>query len=664
MPDQEDAASSDVQASVLPIVSSRESPHILSPSSSRSSFDKFVKDRDSDKSSHGEDTGDSDMDDADERDGLIPKELALEPVNSHTLAVEEEDHIQGARSLQQRPASPPGPSDKTTTKAEPVSWSALPRKDQLILLTLARLSEPLTQTSLQAYMFYQLKSFDSTLPDSTIASQAGLLQAAFTGAQFLTAILWGRMADWEGMGRKRVILVGLMGTSIGALGFGFSQSFYTALFWRAVGGALNGNVGVMRTMISEIIREKKYQSRAFLLLPMTFNVGVIIGPILGGLLADPVKSYPGIFGEGGTIGGDTGVWWMKKWPYALPNLVSACFIAFSALAVILGLEETLDSLRDRRDLGLRIGSFLKRTILCRRNTHTYQPLSLPNTDIELQPSPTTSRPKPKAKLPFSRIWTRNVILVLIAHGMLACHVGTFNQLWFIFLSTPRFVPPSPGSSAPSSNPTLHLPASYHPRPPFVFTGGLALPPPSIGTSLAILGVIGLLLQLALYPRLSFRLGTIRSYRLSLLLFPISYLLAPFLALVPTASLPPLPADGIWFWLALIVVLSIQVLARTFALPATTILLNNASPHPSVLGTVHGIGQSVSSAMRTLGPVVGGWGYGMGLREGVVGAVWWGMSCWAVLGVVAGGGVRDGDGHEIWMEGEDGEVEGQGRGKER
>jgi hypothetical protein len=37
----------------------------------------------------------------------------------------------------------------------------------------------------------------------------------------------------------------------------------------------------MRTMISEIIKEKKFQSRAFLLLPMTFNVGVIIGPILG-----------------------------------------------------------------------------------------------------------------------------------------------------------------------------------------------------------------------------------------------------------------------------------------------------------------------------------------------------------------------------------------------
>jgi len=40
----------------------------------------------------------------------------------------------------------------------------------------------------------------------------------------------------------------------------------------------------MRTMISEIIKEKKYQSRAFLVLPMTFNIGVIVGPILGNVL--------------------------------------------------------------------------------------------------------------------------------------------------------------------------------------------------------------------------------------------------------------------------------------------------------------------------------------------------------------------------------------------
>ncbi|KAL9119994.1 MAG: hypothetical protein Q9187_003450 [Circinaria calcarea] len=151
-----------------------------------------------------------------------------------------------------RPENPP-----LQTVDRPVRWRDLPNKGQLAILTLARLSEPLTQTSLQAYMFYQLKSFDQSSPDSTIASQAGILQGSFTAAQFLTAILWGRAADADWGGRKKVLLIGLFGTAVSCVGFGFSTSFAQAVIFRTLGGVLNGNVGVMRTMISEIIKEKK-----------------------------------------------------------------------------------------------------------------------------------------------------------------------------------------------------------------------------------------------------------------------------------------------------------------------------------------------------------------------------------------------------------------------
>lgn len=174
-----------------------------------------------------------------------------------------------------------GTEQSEAVKGKPVTWLSLPRKDQLLVLTLARLSEPLTQTSLGSYLFYQLRSFDPSLPDSTISYQAGIIHAAFPGAQFLTAILWGRFADAEYGGRKRAISIGLLGAMLSVVGFGFSHNFAMAVFFRCLGGVLNGNIGVMRTMISEIIKEKKYQSRAFLLLPMTFNIGVIIGPILG-----------------------------------------------------------------------------------------------------------------------------------------------------------------------------------------------------------------------------------------------------------------------------------------------------------------------------------------------------------------------------------------------
>lgn len=139
----------------------------------------------------------------------------------------------------------------------PVTWASLPRRGQLAVLTLARLSEPLTQTSLNAYLFYQLRSFNPSFSDAAISSQAGIIQAAFTAAQFITAVLWGRAADSEKIGRKRVLLIGLSGTCFSALAFGFSRTFLQAAVFRTLGGLMNGNVGVMRTMIAEIVREKK-----------------------------------------------------------------------------------------------------------------------------------------------------------------------------------------------------------------------------------------------------------------------------------------------------------------------------------------------------------------------------------------------------------------------
>jgi len=129
------------------------------------------------------------------------------------------------------------------TKDEPVTWMSLPKKGQLAVLTIARFSEPLSERSLAAYMFYQLRWFDPSLPDSTIASQGGLLTAVFAAAQFFTAIWWGRAADTPWIGRKKVLLVGLTGTAIASIGVGFSRTFYQALFCRALAGALNGNIG-------------------------------------------------------------------------------------------------------------------------------------------------------------------------------------------------------------------------------------------------------------------------------------------------------------------------------------------------------------------------------------------------------------------------------------
>jgi MFS family permease len=127
----------------------------------------------------------------------------------------------------------------------PVTWSSLPRKRQLLILFFCRLADFLQVMSLQSYAFYQLKSFSLSLPDSTISWQAGIIHAAFPATQFITAVIWGHLADRDWMGRKNALLIGLVGTGISCVGLGFSGSFGEAVGWRLVGGAVNGTVGIM-----------------------------------------------------------------------------------------------------------------------------------------------------------------------------------------------------------------------------------------------------------------------------------------------------------------------------------------------------------------------------------------------------------------------------------
>ncbi|TGO85283.1 hypothetical protein BPOR_0412g00030 [Botrytis porri] len=530
-------------------------------------------------------------------------------------------------------------------KEKPVSWFSLPRKDQLFILALARMAEPIVQSSINSYMFFMLRFFDPSLSDSTISSQAGYLAGGFTAAQCLTAMVWGRVADKASVGRKNVLIIGLLGTFTSTIGVGFSRSFAPALFFRCLGGALNGNVSIMRTMTSDIIRENKYQTKAFLLMPIMFNVGILFGPLIGGWLQDPVHTFPGAFGPGSKLGGKDGVGWMMKYPYALPNLFNAFLLLLSLFLVILGLEETHIDRQHLSDPGLKLGRFMARIVCCKSWEAKYVRLGVEESmnDVEMTtPSEHNTEPKKsyklRAKLPLRHLLRRNVIATMIAHGLIQCHTSAFQNLWFLFLSTPRF---NPASSEPS----------YTPHFPLFFTGGLGLSPATIGTAIGIIGAMGLMLQFGVYSWVTYRLGVLYAYRYSLVLFPLAYALAPFLALLPTKSESPHAADGSLIWIGICSLLFVMVIGRTFALPSSLILINNCTPHPSVLSTIHGIAQSVSAGSRTLGPLVFSAVYGQGLKKGMVGMAWWILMIEACVAFGASWVVYEGSGHEVKMEGE-------------
>ncbi|KAL4866425.1 hypothetical protein BDV12DRAFT_187389 [Aspergillus spectabilis] len=566
----------------------------------------------------------------------------------------ESRHVRSrSQSQPQMPSFDPVATSPPRPRPGPVTWMSLPQKKQLALLGLCRVFDFLQIASLQAYMFYQLKSFDGNLSDSDVSTQAGILQGAFTAAQFATAIPWGRVADAEWGGRKFVLLVGLIGTAVSCLGVAFATSFAQAVFWRSFGGAINGTVGIIRTMIAENVKEKKYHSRAFLILPIGFNIAALFGPVMGGMLSDPVRSYPALFGPNSSFGGEKGVQWLMDYPYALPMLANFIFLTFCAGCVALGLEETLDACKGKPGLGafsLRLAGRVVRAVVP-SSSPLYSRLPFADYDesgpllgraetYELEEK-ATKPGRHSRVLPFKRIWTKNVLCTLLAQAFFDFQMGAFNNLWLLFLSTPRY--------------DAHDPASPAQNLPFTFTGGLGMLPQSVGFATAILGVIGMILQFTIYPSINSRLGTAKSYQYFLTLFPVAYAFAPYIALAPSSVPPPGQANGGWVWFSIVIVLFLQVTARTFTLPTSIILLNNCSPHPSVLGTIHGIGQSVSSAFRTIGPIFSGSWYGYGLEIGTVGFAWWLIALVSVLGCVAAIFVYEGSGHEVFLQGEEEEL---------
>lgn len=56
---------------------------------------------------------------------------------------------------------------------------------------------------------------------------------------------------------------------------------------------------------------------------------------MGGLLADPSKTLPGLFGPDAAFG----MQWLQRYPYALPGLMNAVFLTVTAAFVFFGLEE-------------------------------------------------------------------------------------------------------------------------------------------------------------------------------------------------------------------------------------------------------------------------------------------------------------------------------------
>ena len=168
--------------------------------------------------------------------------------------------------------------------------------------------------------------------------------------------------------------------------------------------------------------------------------------------------------------------------------------------------------------------------------------------------------------------------------------------------------------------------------PFHFSGGFGWSTHTNGAFLAVQGVLQMFAQVIVFPWLSRRLGSLRTYWITLCLYPLLYLFAPYLALLPeTLRIPGL----------LLLILG-KVTFQSLSYPSLAIILTNSSPSKRVLGTLNGVAMSSASVCRGFGPTVSGAMDSVGDTLGMSGLAWWTIAGVALLGWLPGFALQEGN----------------------
>lgn len=157
----------------------------------------------------------------------------------------------------------------------------------------------------------------------------GVVIAVYSLAQFLFTPILGSLSDR--LGRRPVIMFGLISNSVFFIVFGLSNSLEMAIIARFLSGAGNGNIAVARAYIGDISTTEMIPRRMGML-GAAFGLGFMIGPFIGGMLSDPATGIGGFF--------DTNFW--REYEYLLPCIFSSLLSLISLSLAYFWLEESLE----------------------------------------------------------------------------------------------------------------------------------------------------------------------------------------------------------------------------------------------------------------------------------------------------------------------------------
>ncbi|XP_057437385.1 protein ZINC INDUCED FACILITATOR-LIKE 1-like [Lotus japonicus] len=198
----------------------------------------------------------------------------------------------------------------------------------LLIIWMLMICASLPISCLYPFLYFMVKDFNVAKTEADISTYAGYVGSTLMLGRALTSVGWGLFSDRYG--RKPALIVGVMSVIIFNTLFGLSTNFWMAIITRFLLGCGNGIIGPVKAYATELFREED-QAIGLSTVSAAWAIGLIIGPALGGYLAQPVVKYPHIFPKDS--------FW-DKFPYFLP-----CFIisglAIPVLIACIWIPETL-----------------------------------------------------------------------------------------------------------------------------------------------------------------------------------------------------------------------------------------------------------------------------------------------------------------------------------